>query len=392
MDDDRELYISEENWDLQLEPTLMPSGQIGGYSRTLPHISVVVGAGYDTAELKNCLAALLAQEFQGSRYEVIVVDASSDDTRSATSLFGRMRHNLGLSIRSVVREAAECAAGAPAVQYLSADYPSSSKGNRDTIARNRGWEFARGSVIVFLDASLMPVPDWLLHGFSAMSDDVWAVRGSVTVPTRMPPREDERAAAELAASGHYGSNCFVRKSALAAAGGYDERFPADWRIDLDLQFTLIEHSRGEFQIGRAALAKVTRSAIPHTWGSSLFALPNLQFDALLARKHPTLYRPGLCRLTRDIWWGAHQQAVVLLGAIAAATLAAQFAIANVALGLWSFLTLLFVWARLRGCRQDIPYVFEMLLTSILVPPLAVFWRCVGAVRHRRSGLWPSGHG
>ncbi|WP_295686458.1 glycosyltransferase family 2 protein [uncultured Nevskia sp.] len=392
MDDDRGLYISPENCDLQSRPTQKLSGDFGGYSRTLPHISVVVGAGYDTAELKNCLTALLAQKFQGSRYEVIVVDARSADARPVTSLFGGTHHNLGLSTRTVVQEAAECAAGAPAVQYLSADYPSSSQGNRDAIARNRGWEFARGSVIAFLDASLMPVPDWLLHGFSAMSDDVWVVRGSVTVPTNVPPREDERAASELAASGHYGSNCFVRKAALVAIGGYDERFPADWRIDLDLQFSLIEHSRGEFQIGRSALAEVTRSAISHIWGSSLFALRNLQFDALLARKHPTLYRPGLCRLTRNIWWGAHLQVVVLLGSVAVAALAAQFAIASVALGLWSLLTLLLVSARLRGCRHDILYVFEMLLTSLVVPPLAVFWCCVGAVRHRRPRSWPSGHG
>jgi hypothetical protein len=38
--------------------------------------------------------------------------------------------------------------------------------------------------------------------------------------------------------------------------------------------------------------------------------------------------------------------------------------------------------RLSGTAKSAAHIADMLLTSALIPPLAVFWRLVGAVRFR----------
>lgn len=386
MDDDSALHLlpPAADWLQRRLPASPPT--VSAIGRKLPLLSVVVGAGHDALALQNCLAAVLAQDLEGSRYEIVVVDTGNAGSppagkASSTSADGEE------TIRRVVLDAAQRGAGAPAVQYLSADGQASGRTDAEAVARNRGWHFARGTVIAFLDASLLPAPDWLRQGLAALTNDVAAVCGAVRVPIAVPPCEDEREAAELAACGRYGSNCFIRQAALAAVGGYDERFPADWHIDADLQLSLIEHAGGELTVGKAPLAVVTRNTMIHSRGSSLSAQRNLQFDSLLTGKHPKLQPQVFCKLSRSLWRWGHLLLVTMLGLMAAAALAAQFVIAAMALGLWLLLTMLFCSQRLLGYRHDLRYVVEMLLTSIAVPPLAVFWRCVGALRYRRPAPW-----
>jgi hypothetical protein len=49
---------------------------------------------------------------------------------------------------------------------------------------------------------------------------------------------------------------------------------------------------------------------------------------------------------------------------------------------WLLLSMRFCAARLRGTSRTLPHVAEMIVTSVLIPPLAVFWRLAGAVRYR----------
>ncbi len=51
-------------------------------------------------------------------------------------------------------------------------------------------------------------------------------------------------------------------------------------------------------------------------------------------------------------------------------------------GIWLWLTLRFCLRRLKPAVKTPRHVLEMIVTSILIPPLAVFWRLVGAVRFR----------
>jgi hypothetical protein len=49
---------------------------------------------------------------------------------------------------------------------------------------------------------------------------------------------------------------------------------------------------------------------------------------------------------------------------------------------WGLLTAGFCIRRLAGCRRSPGHVAEMALTSAIIPPVALFWRLRGAVRHR----------
>jgi hypothetical protein len=50
--------------------------------------------------------------------------------------------------------------------------------------------------------------------------------------------------------------------------------------------------------------------------------------------------------------------------------------------LWAVLTARFCLTRLRGTSRAPRHLAEMIVTSALIPPLALFWRLRGALRFR----------
>ena len=50
--------------------------------------------------------------------------------------------------------------------------------------------------------------------------------------------------------------------------------------------------------------------------------------------------------------------------------------------LWALMTVRFCLCRLSGTSHSPDHIVEMVFTSLLIPPLAVFWRLMGAVRYR----------
>lgn len=59
------------------------------------------------------------------------------------------------------------------------------------------------------------------------------------------------------------------------------------------------------------------------------------------------------------------------------------ALATAAVGgaaLWCVLTARFCFARLVPARKCLSNIAEIVVASVLIPPLAVFWRAVGALR------------
>jgi hypothetical protein len=105
---------------------------------------------------------------------------------------------------------------------------------------------------------------------------------------------------------------------------------------------------------------------------------NALFDALLYKKHPRLYRE---RIDPAPPWdyfaivalAAATPCLAMAGAAQAATLSAAVA---------SGLVLRFAWRRLRRTSLRPAHVAEMLLTSVAIPFLSVYWRIRGAVRFR----------
>jgi|HubBroStandDraft_4_1064222.scaffolds.fasta_scaffold11663_2 glycosyltransferase involved in cell wall biosynthesis len=117
----------------------------------LPRISVIVPVFNAAAWIEKCIEGLLNQEYDSSRFEIILVDNnSSDDSKRLIRRYQRVR-------------------------LLEEGVQSS------YAARNRGVRESSGELLAFTDADCVPAPDWLGVIASAMQNG-WtqAVLGSRT--------------------------------------------------------------------------------------------------------------------------------------------------------------------------------------------------------------------
>jgi GT2 family glycosyltransferase len=284
-----------------------------------PFVSVVVPTCGRPALLARCVDALERQTLPRCRYELIVVD----DTASRAG---------------------------PAA------------------ARNKGWRPARAPVVAFTDDDTEPDPDWLRAGLAALDQGADAVSGRVRMPLPHPenPSDYERDATGLETAEFVTANCFVRRAVLEHLGGFDERFRLPWREDSDLHFRLLEAGA---RIARAPRAVVVHPIRPAGFGVSLRQQRKIMFDALLYKKHRRLYRQRIRATPR---WDYYL--------IVACLLLAPFHWAFFLL--WLLLSLGFFLQRARNTRRTLRDLGEVFLTSFAIPPLAVFWRLVGALRFR----------
>ncbi|NEX60363.1 glycosyltransferase family 2 protein [Noviherbaspirillum galbum] len=304
--------------------------------------------------LNRCIASLVLQRFDPRRYEIVIVDDGPDE-----------------GTQDVVTGWAEHTAGSgPAITYLPSPGP-----HGPAAARNFGWRAARGEIIAFTDDDTIARADWLQHGVDAFHDGVDAVWGRIVMPLNGTPTDYELDAKNLEAAEFVTANCFVRKRTMEATGGFDERFRFAWREDSDLYFNLLA---GKARIVHAADAVMTHPIRPAHWGVSLSQVKKVQFDALLFKKHPAMYREKIRRRAR---WDFYATVAALLLAIAGA-LSESAEIGVPAALVWLLLTGRFCLARLRRTSKRPSHVAEMIVTSALIPPLAVFWRAVGSYKFK----------
>ena len=292
-----------------------------------PRVSVVVPTCGRAELLQRCVAALENQTLPRSDFELIVVDDSK--------------------LRS-----------GPAA------------------ARNRGWRQARAPIIAFTDDDTVPGRDWLERGLDAMENQavqghVDAVSGRIVMPIPSEPTDYERDAQGLERSEFVTANCFVRKAVLERLGGFDEGFRLAWREDSDLHFRLLQVGA---RLVHAPHAVVVHPVRPAGWGVSVHQQKKVMYDALLFKKHQRLYRERIRARPR---WDYY---------VIVASLGLALAGFAPALLVWGIFTGKFFFERLRGASKRASHVLEMLVTSILIPPLAVFWRLAGALRYRVAFL------
>jgi GT2 family glycosyltransferase len=233
-------------------------------------------------------------------------------------------------------------------------------------ARNTGWRRARAAIVAFTDDDTVPDARWLENGLKAFDEATHAVSGRIVMPIPATPTDYERNENGLERAEFVTANCFVRRCALERVGGFDEGFRMPWREDSDLQFRLLAAG---LKIKREQAALVVHPVRPAPWGVSLRQQRKVMFDALLFRKHPRLYRERIRRAPR---WDYY----VMVASLALAAASPWWLL------LWGALTARFCLQRLRGTSKAPRHVAEMVVTSMLIPPLSVFWRLVGALKFR----------
>lgn len=321
-------------------------------------VSVVVPTRGRPHLLNRCLRALVNQRMDPSCYEIIVVDAGRDES----------------TYQVVMRWIAQTLGCGPLIGYLASPGP-----HGPAATRNKGWRAACGDVVAFTDDDTVPDRDWLLNGLMAFEKGVQAVSGRIVTPLPERPTDYELDAKSLERAEFVTANCFCLKHVLLAIGGFDERFPFAWREDTDLHFRLL---RLGARIVHAPDAIVVHPVPPAPWGVSLGQQKKILVDALLYKKHPDLYRDRIRRAPRRDYYLIVAAMIAALSALAMGALPAAAA----AGALWTMLTGRFAWQRLRGTSKSLRHIAEMIVTSALIPPLAVFWRLAGALKFRVAFL------
>lgn len=338
-------------------PVIPMHGMNTGDTRQIPveiAATVVVPTRGRPQLLNRCLASLVLQRFDSARFEIIVVDdGPDDDTRDVVS--GWTAHTTEQG---------------PRITYIPSMGP-----HGPAAARNHGWRAARGAIIAFTDDDTIARSDWLKNGVRAFSEGVDAVCGRIVMPLSHTPTDYELDAKNLEMVEFATANAFCRRKALEDLGGFDERFRFAWREDSDLQFRLLEYHAN---IVREPMAVVMHPIRPARWGISLSQVKKVQFDALLYKKHPKLYRRRIRAKPR---WDFYLTVAALLACLAAVAVDA-IGIALLSGLAWLFMTARFCLRRLKHTSKAPRHVAEMVVTSVLIPPLAVFWRAVGAFRFR----------
>jgi GT2 family glycosyltransferase len=316
-------------------------------------VSVVVPTCGRLDLLDRCLDALTRQSLSGARYEIIIVDDEPN-------------HN---TLHLVAGWRARTLDRGPRLVYVSNAGP-----HGPAAARNRGWQVAQAPIVAFTNDDTVPAPDWLANALEAFGDHVDALCGKIEMPLPSRPTHHQREARLLETAEFVTANCFCRKEVLEQLGGFDERFTRPWREDSDLHFRLLKMNAN---ISHAPEALVVHPVRPAPWGASLLQIRKVAFDALLYKKHPELYRQKIQRTP----WDYYVIVAALLAALVGLATGAKL-LATLAGAAWLALTARLCLRRLSGTAKNISHVAEMVITSALIPPLAVFWRIAGAIRYR----------
>jgi glycosyltransferase involved in cell wall biosynthesis len=330
--------------------TLEPIPVAPGTSR--PTVSVVIPTFRRDDLLERCLRGVLTQDWPAELLQVCVVDDA--DSKTTPDVIGRI-----------------------ALEHPHHQVLLFGGGRRGpAAARNTGWQAATGDIIAFIDDDAFPANEnWIREGVSTLlGSQAPAVSGRVVVPIPEAPTDFQRNVRSLQDATFLTCNAFVRRAALEAVGGFDERFEVPFREDTDLQYRLEE--LGDLVL-RADDAVVIHPAPRGKFAESLRRQRYSMFNALLYRKHRARFREEIQAGPPFSYY-----AMTILAGAAALGLIRRARAGWVALALWAVLDAAFFVRRVRGTEHSTKHLADMALTSVLIPPLSVYWRLRGAAKFR----------
>jgi HAD superfamily hydrolase (TIGR01662 family) len=273
-------------------------------------------------------------------------------------------------------------------------------GHGPAAARNAGWRAANADWIAFLDDDVAIPVDWcqrLVNDLDGLPENVAASQAWIYVPAPAGrrPTDAERRTMNLAGALWITADMAYRRSALLATGGFDERFPRAFREDADLALRTV-------RLGYAIVwgeRVTTHPLAPSTsWRSSLRDQAGNADNALLRAKYGRHWRSLIG--TSQGRTGRHLMttaaATTALAAIACSRISGSSSggrwahIAAAAGIVWTALTVEFAVGRILAGPRTAGEISTGLLTSALIPPLAVAHRLSGEFRVRFAGWRDAG--
>ncbi|WP_129715849.1 glycosyltransferase family 2 protein [Pedobacter sp. SYP-B3415] len=315
-------------------------------------ISVVIPTYNRTNLLLNCLKSLAGQHLNKAFFEVIVVsDGPDPQTRSALEVYAGKRP---LNLR-----------------YL---HTAVKKG--PAAARNLGWLSARGPLVAFTDDDCLPDRNWLISLLSHYNEgQLIAMTGRTVVPVGNMVSDHALNTKGLEDAEFITANCAISKQALILTGGFDERFELAWREDSDLHFRLLENSITIIRTPEAIVVHPVRSG---RFGLSIAEQRKGMYDALLYKKYPAFYRQRIQQ--KPLWY--YYFINLLWIVVLAAAWRQEWWLAYTGLAGVAILLLNFAYKRLVRTSKTLRDIAEMLVTSLVIPTLSVYWRLVGNIRFK----------
>lgn len=258
-------------------------------------------------------------------------------------------------------------------------------------ARNTGWRLTRGDWVVFVDDDVLLTESWSLELVADLAaarpemSDAYVggiqARLEVPLPADRRPTDWERGTAGLADAAYVTAEMAYRRDALEMVDGFDERFPRAFREDADLALRVMA-AGWQLDRGRRLVVHPVRPSDP--WASLRQQRGNAD-DALMLRLHSLGWRRRAMssRGRLPLHLVTTGAALTAVGAVATR----RWRLLGGALTLWAGLTADFTWRRIApGPRTD-EEVRAMVLTSLAIPPVAVWHRLVGTWRTRRAPGW-----
>lgn len=313
-----------------------------------PLISVVIPTYRRLDLITKCLKALRRQTIDRPLFEVVVVHDGPD----------------AVTEKKIKRSF-------PDVRYYSLKEKSG-----PAAARNYGWLTAKGKLIAFTDDDCLPDKNWLKDVLSNYNGEKHiAFAGKVEVPIPEFPTDFELNTARLAEAGFITANCICSKSALLKVGGFDERFRMAWREDSDLEFKFLSE---EIPVKRLHNALVVHPVRKAPWGISIKEQKKGMFNALLYKKFPFLYRQKIGETPPFIYY----LMIVLSCGIIYGFISRQPFVVKISFAGYTILFLWLTFKRLKYTSKKISHVAEMLVTSMIIPFVSVYWQWYGAFKYR----------
>jgi histidinol-phosphate phosphatase family protein len=256
-----------------------------------------------------------------------------------------------------------------------------SGGRGPAAARNAGWLASDAEWVAFLDDDVVPDPDWparLAEDLSALAPRVAASQGRIHVPgASRPPTDAERRTLALADARWITADLACRREALEALGGFDERFPRAYREDTDLALRILRSGR-ELVRGRRRTAHPIPPSGPF---ASVAAQAGNADDVLLDALHGPGWRAVVGEPPGRFRRHAALVGAGLLAALAAA--AGRRGVAGAAGAAWLAGSLELFHARARRGPRTGAELARMAVTSLAIPPAAVWHRARGRARVAR---------